>query len=128
MSPDSADPRPAGRATSSSVNEMDATGANLLSEAVRIFFLCQVCILNLHIASYICFLKPLAVMLCQEKRLCCELGLPPTVYLKMQEDLSVQMIAGNVSSKSDAHRMFQMDTVKVDMVYDMLIKKGFGSH
>ncbi|KEH22976.1 putative transcription factor MYB/SANT family [Medicago truncatula] len=95
MSPDSADPRPAGRATSSSVNEMDATGANLLSEA--------------------------------EKRLCCELGLPPTVYLKMQEDLSIQMIAGNVSSKSDAHRMFQMDTMKVDMVYDMLIKKGFGS-
>jgi len=74
-----------------------------------------------------CFLKPLAVMFCQEKRLCCELGLAPTVYLKMQEDLSVQMIAGNVSSKSDAHRMFQMDTMKVDMVYDMLIKKGIGS-
>jgi hypothetical protein len=53
MSADSADPRPAGRATSSYVNEMDAAGANLLSEAVRIFFLCQVCILNLHIASYI---------------------------------------------------------------------------
>lgn len=63
-----------------------------------------------------------------EKRLCCELRLPPTVYLKMQEDLSVQMIAGNVSSKSDAHQMFKnMDTIKIDRVYDMLIKKGIGS-
>lgn len=82
---------------------------------------------SVHCFLYFCFLKPSIVLFCQEKRLCCELGLPPTVYLKMQEDLSIQMIAGNVSSKSDAHRMFQMDTMKVDMVYDMLIKKGFGS-
>lgn len=45
----------------------------------------------------------------------------------MQEDMSVQMIAGNVSSKADAREMFKMDTMKVDMVYDMLIKKGIGS-
>ena len=55
MSPGSAGTRPSGRATSSSVNEMDATGANLLSEAVRIFFLCQVCIFKLHTSSYFVF-------------------------------------------------------------------------
>ncbi|AES64520.2 transcriptional adapter ADA2b [Medicago truncatula] len=63
-----------------------------------------------------------------EKRLCCELRLSPTVYLKMQEDMSVQMIAGNISSKSDGRQMFKnMDTMKIDRVYDMLIKKGIGS-
>ncbi|XP_004486337.1 transcriptional adapter ADA2b isoform X2 [Cicer arietinum] len=103
MSPDSASKdlsttRPAGPATSSSVNEMDRTGyygTDLLSEP--------------------------------EKRLCSELRLPPAVYLKMQEQLSIQMIAGNVTSKSDAHQMFKMDTMKIDRVYDMLIKKGIGS-
>lgn len=49
------------------------------------------------------------------------------MYLKMQEQLSVQMIAGNVSAKSDAHQLFKMDTMKIDRVYDMLIKKGIGS-
>jgi len=46
----------------------------------------------------------------------------------MQEDLSVQMIAGSVSSKSGARHMFKnMDHMKIDRVYDMLIKKGIGS-
>jgi transcriptional adapter 2-alpha len=50
------------------------------------------------------------------------------MYLKMQEDLSVQMIAGSVSSKTGAHQMFKnMDTMKIDRVFDMLIKKGIGS-
>ncbi|XP_027362441.1 transcriptional adapter ADA2b isoform X4 [Abrus precatorius] len=87
--------RPAGPATSSSVNEMDVTGyygADLLSEP--------------------------------EKRLCCELRLPPATYLKMQEQLSLQILAGNVSAKSDAHQLFKIDTMKIDRVYDMLIKKG----
>ncbi|XP_027362423.1 transcriptional adapter ADA2b isoform X1 [Abrus precatorius] len=99
MSPDSAgkdlSARPAGPATSSSVNEMDVTGyygADLLSEP--------------------------------EKRLCCELRLPPATYLKMQEQLSLQILAGNVSAKSDAHQLFKIDTMKIDRVYDMLIKKG----
>ncbi|KAL5097526.1 hypothetical protein RYX36_001853 [Vicia faba] len=62
-----------------------------------------------------------------EKHLCCELKLPPATYLKMQQHLSMQMIAGNVTSKSDAHQMFNMDALKVDRVYDILIKKGIGS-
>lgn len=62
-----------------------------------------------------------------EKRLCCELKLPPAMYLKMQQHLSVQMLAGNVTSKSEAHQMFNMDAMIVDRVYDMLIKKGIGS-
>ncbi|XP_047171209.1 transcriptional adapter ADA2b [Vigna umbellata] len=100
-SPDSAgkdlSARPAGPATSSSVNEMDAigyNGADLLSEA--------------------------------EKRLCCELRLSPATYLKMQEQLSLQILAGTVSAKSDAHQLFKLDAMKVDRVYDMLIKKGIG--
>ncbi|KAG4945997.1 hypothetical protein JHK82_042049 [Glycine max] len=102
MSPDSAGKdlsgRPAGPATSSSVNEMDVTGyygADLLSEP--------------------------------EKRLCCELRLPPAMYLKMQEQLSLQILAGTVTAKSDAHQLFKMDAMKIDRVYDMLIKKGIGS-
>ncbi|KAL5140610.1 Transcriptional adapter ADA2b [Glycine soja] len=102
MSPDSAGKdlrgRPAGPATSSSVNEMDVTGyygADLLSES--------------------------------EKRLCCELRLPPAMYLKMQEQLSLQILAGTVTAKSDAHQLFKMDAMKIDRVYDILIKKGIGS-
>ncbi|KAJ1428658.1 Zinc finger, ZZ-type [Sesbania bispinosa] len=102
MSPDSAGKdlsgRPAGPATSSSVNEMDVTGyygADLLSEP--------------------------------EKRLCCELRLPPAMYLKMQQELSLQILAGTVSAKSDAHQLFKVDAIKIDRVYDMLIKKGIAS-
>ncbi|XP_019426398.1 PREDICTED: transcriptional adapter ADA2b-like [Lupinus angustifolius] len=62
-----------------------------------------------------------------EKRLCCELRLLPAIYLKMQEQLSLQILSGIVSSKSDAHQLFQMDPMKIDRVYDMLIKKGIGS-
>ncbi|KAK7245974.1 hypothetical protein RIF29_40830 [Crotalaria pallida] len=102
MSPDSVgkdlSTRPAVPATSSSVNEMDVTGYY-----------------GADLLS-----EP-------EKRLCCELRLPPAIYLKMQERLSLEILSGNVSSKSDAHQLFKMDSIKVDRVYDMLIKKGIGS-
>ncbi|KAK7303400.1 hypothetical protein RJT34_14306 [Clitoria ternatea] len=102
MSPDSAGKdlsgRPAGPAASSSVNEMDVAGYY-----------------GADLLS-----EP-------EKRLCIELRLPPALYLKMQEQLSLQMIAGTVSAKSDAHQLFRMDTMKIDRVYDMLVKKGIGS-
>ncbi|KAJ7946422.1 Transcriptional adapter [Quillaja saponaria] len=87
--------RASGQATSSSVNEMDITG------------------------YYGADLLSEA-----EKRLCCELRLPPAIYLKMQEVLSVQVFSGNVTSKSDAHHLFKMDPSKIDRVYDMLVKKG----
>ncbi|MCI01454.1 transcriptional adapter ADA2-like [Trifolium medium] len=99
MSPDSAGTRPAGPANSSSVNQMDLSG------------------------YYGADLLSEA-----EKRLCCELRMAPAMYLKMQEQLSVQMITGAVTSKSEAHQMFKMeDPIKIDRVYDMLIKKGIGS-
>ncbi|KAF7803858.1 transcriptional adapter ADA2b [Senna tora] len=79
-------------AASSSVNEVDVTGADLLSE--------------------------------NEKRLCCELRLPPATYLRMQEVLTLQVFSGNISTKSDAHHLFRMETSKIDRVYDMLVKKG----
>ncbi|KAE9591529.1 putative transcription regulator Homeodomain-LIKE family [Lupinus albus] len=61
-----------------------------------------------------------------EKHLCYELRLIPAIYLKMQEQLSLQILSGIVSSKSDAHQLFHMDPMKIDRVYDMLIKKGIG--
>lgn len=60
----------------------------------------------------------------QEKRVCCELRLSPAIYLQMQQDLCIQILSGNISSKSDAHRLFNMETGKIDRVYDMLVKKG----
>jgi transcriptional adapter 2-alpha len=99
MSPDSTGTRPAGPANSSSVNQIDLSG------------------------YYGADLLSEA-----EKRLCCELRMAPSMYLKMQEQLSVQMITGAVTSKSEARQMFKMeDPVKIDRVYDMLIKKGIGS-
>lgn len=49
------------------------------------------------------------------------------MYLKMQEQLSLQILAGTVTAKSDAHQLFKMDAMKIDRVYDILIKKGIGS-
>ncbi|XP_061344329.1 transcriptional adapter ADA2b isoform X1 [Gastrolobium bilobum] len=102
LSPDSAgkdlSARPTGPATSSSVNEMDVTGYY-----------------GADLLS-----EP-------EKRLCCDMRLPPAIYLKMQEQLSLQILGGTVSAKSDAHQLFKMDTIKIDRVFDMLIKKGIGS-
>ncbi|KAI4296030.1 hypothetical protein L6164_036020 [Bauhinia variegata] len=87
--------RPAGPAASSSVNEMDVTGYY-----------------GADLLS-----EP-------EKRLCCELRLPPALYLKMQEVMSVQILSGNVTTKSDAHHLFKTEPSKIDRVYDMLVKKG----
>lgn len=63
-------------------------------------------------------------MCLQEKRLCSEIRLPPALYLNMQEVMSIQIINGNVSKKADAHRLFKLETSKIDRVYDMLVKKG----
>lgn len=60
----------------------------------------------------------------QEKRLCSELRLPAPVYLKMQQVMSMEIFSGNVTKKSDAHHLFQMEPSKVDRVYDMLVRKG----
>lgn len=60
----------------------------------------------------------------QEKRLCSEARLPPTVYLKMQEVMTIEICSGNVSKKSDAYNLFKIEPSKIDRVYDMLVKKG----
>lgn len=59
-----------------------------------------------------------------EKQLCREIRLSPQHYLRMQEVLTVQIFSGNVTRKSDAYPLFQIEATKVDRVYDMLIKKG----
>ncbi|PON90270.1 Transcriptional adaptor [Trema orientale] len=59
-----------------------------------------------------------------EKRLCSETKLPPPVYLKMQEVMSVQIFSGNITKKSDAHHLFKIEPSRIDRVYDMLVKKG----
>lgn len=60
----------------------------------------------------------------QEKELCGEIRILPTHYLKMLEMLSVEIMKGNISKKSDAHSLFKVEASKVDRVYDMLVKKG----
>ncbi|XP_022925352.1 transcriptional adapter ADA2b-like [Cucurbita moschata] len=59
-----------------------------------------------------------------EKRVCSEIRVSPPVYLRMEEVLSVEIFNGNVSNKSDAHRLFKIEATKVDRIYEMLIKKG----
>ncbi|XP_022142568.1 transcriptional adapter ADA2b [Momordica charantia] len=59
-----------------------------------------------------------------EKRLCSEIRLTPPLYLKMEEVLSVEIFNGNVTKKSDAHHLFKIDPIKIDRIYEMLIKKG----
>ncbi|KAL0300895.1 UNVERIFIED_CONTAM: Transcriptional adapter ADA2b [Sesamum radiatum] len=59
-----------------------------------------------------------------EKQLCREIRLAPQHYLKMQEDMTTQIMIGNISKKSDAHSLFQIEPAKIDKVYDMLVKKG----
>ncbi|KAK6269149.1 hypothetical protein QUC31_013309 [Theobroma cacao] len=59
-----------------------------------------------------------------EKRLCSEIRLPPPLYLRMLQIISEEIFSGNVTKKSDAHRLFKLDPSKTDRVYDMLVKKG----
>lgn len=59
-----------------------------------------------------------------EKRLCCEIRLLPAHYLNMLQTMSVGVLNGKVTKKSDAYKLFKVDPNKVDRVYDMLVKKG----
>ncbi|XP_021658094.2 transcriptional adapter ADA2 isoform X2 [Hevea brasiliensis] len=59
-----------------------------------------------------------------EKRLCGELRILPSHYLSMLQKMSLEIMKGTVSKKSDAHILFKVEPSKVDKVYDMLVKKG----
>lgn len=59
-----------------------------------------------------------------EKQLCHETKIPPHLYLKMQETISVKIFSGNVTSNLDAHSLFDIEPEKIDRIYDMLIRKG----
>ncbi|XP_051135733.1 transcriptional adapter ADA2-like isoform X3 [Andrographis paniculata] len=60
-----------------------------------------------------------------EKQLCEEIKILPTHYLNMLQTLSMGVLNGSVTKKSDAHGLFTVvDPGKVDRVYDMLIRKG----
>ncbi|PSS06458.1 Transcriptional adapter like [Actinidia chinensis var. chinensis] len=62
-----------------------------------------------------------------EKQLCREIKILPSHYLSMSQTMSVAMLNGNITQKSDAHGLFKVvDPSKVDRVYDMLVKKGIG--
>lgn len=60
----------------------------------------------------------------QEKQLCGEIKILPAHYLNMLQTMSVEAFNGNITKKSDAHGLFNVDPSKVDRVYDMLVKKG----
>ncbi|XP_059438872.1 transcriptional adapter ADA2b-like [Corylus avellana] len=87
--------RPVGQATSNSVNDLDIMG----------FY-------GAELLSE------------SEKQLCCKIQLAPPLYLKMQEIMSIEIINGSVTKKSDAHHLFKLEANKIDRVYDMLVKKG----
>ncbi|KAK1416634.1 hypothetical protein QVD17_25749 [Tagetes erecta] len=59
-----------------------------------------------------------------EKRLCSEIKVIPGHYLSMLEKLTIEVMNGHITQKSDAHRLFNVDPNKVDRVYEMLLKKG----
>ncbi|CAO2842415.1 unnamed protein product [Amaranthus hypochondriacus] len=59
-----------------------------------------------------------------EKQLCHEINIPPDLYLKMQETLSVKIFSGDMTCNVDAYCMFDIEPVKIDRIYDMLIRKG----
>ncbi|KAL5783725.1 hypothetical protein ACOSP7_008754 [Xanthoceras sorbifolium] len=50
----------------------------------------------------------------KEKRLCGEIRILPSHYLKMLEILSVEIMKGNISNKLDAHNLFKIEPSKVD--------------
>lgn len=60
----------------------------------------------------------------QEKQLCGEIRILPTHYLNMLQTMSMGILSGNLTKKTDAHGLFNVDPGKVDKVYEMLIKKG----
>ncbi|XP_059282326.1 transcriptional adapter ADA2-like isoform X2 [Lycium ferocissimum] len=59
-----------------------------------------------------------------EKQLCDEIRILPTHYLNMLQTMSMGVLSGNITKKSDAHGLFNVDPNKVDKVYEMLVKKG----
>lgn len=59
-----------------------------------------------------------------EKKLCGEMRILPSHYLNMLQTLSMEVMKGNITKKSDAHSLFKVNPSKVDRVYDMLVKKG----
>ncbi|KAJ3702100.1 hypothetical protein LUZ61_005805 [Rhynchospora tenuis] len=58
-----------------------------------------------------------------EKQLCCQAHLLPVHYLKMQEVIVKEIYKGTVHKKSDAHGFFKVEPAKVDLVYEMVVKK-----
>ena len=80
------------------------------------------------LSVYSCYVKALlkqsTFVQWQEKRLCSEMGLPPPIYLKMEEVMSIEIFSGNVTKRSYAHHLFKIEPGKIDRVYDMLVKKG----
>lgn len=59
----------------------------------------------------------------QEKQLCCQAHLLPVHYLKMQEVIFKEIFKGTVHKNSDAHGFFKVEAAKVDLVYEMVVKK-----
>ncbi|XP_030971490.1 transcriptional adapter ADA2-like [Quercus lobata] len=59
-----------------------------------------------------------------EKQLCGEIRILPAHYLNMLQIISVEILKGNVTNRSDAHGLFKVEPSKVDRVYDMVVKKG----
>lgn len=62
-----------------------------------------------------------------EKELCNEMRILPAHYLKMLQKMSMEILNGNITKKSDIHghlAHLNVEPSKLDRVYDMLVNKG----
>ncbi|GAQ80026.1 histone acetyltransferase complex component [Klebsormidium nitens] len=60
-----------------------------------------------------------------ERELCEKWRLVPLHYLKMKDTLMQQSAREGLVKRSDAVRMFKVDPIKTDAVYDLLVSKGW---
>ncbi|KAK4434844.1 Transcriptional adapter ADA2b [Sesamum alatum] len=112
----------AGQATSSTdLYSVTTSAANLLCESVRStrwwFWFVSRYKFSSRFHLYNSFVS-------KEKQLCHEMGLAPNLYLKIQQDMTIEIMRGNITKKSDAYSMFQVEPTKIDKVYNVLVKKG----
>ncbi|GMH10983.1 hypothetical protein Nepgr_012824 [Nepenthes gracilis] len=59
-----------------------------------------------------------------EIRLCEEMRILPAHYLRMLQMMSMEVMKGTITKRSDAHSLFKVEQKKVDSIYDILVKKG----
>ncbi|PON55396.1 Homeodomain-like [Parasponia andersonii] len=124
LHPSTKDSSLATQSIASSLDDWDITGfagADLLSDEDVVTGDNFHCFKRLPVYT---IFKLFVIISMQEKRLCCEIRILPSHYLNMLQIMSVEVLNGKLTKKSDACNLFKVEHNKVDRVYDMLVKKG----